>query len=320
MGQVEGEVEGEADRGAGFGIAPGGLKRPGVLVAMPFDRDLIARFRETFPTARFRRASRRWFVPGTTAERRVDAWIGREMSRRDAYADDKGRDAYAFEPLESRYLAAVPEGLIVRTPYSRTVVETLRGIAPAHWDPAVRAWRVPWRAYEALKAVWPTIEEAAARNEPHAKRARRAARDPEAESERRRHRFPVPAQDPPPLGVPVETASYGVVTFEALDAEPLDAGALPAAYAPLPASGRYVWGWWRMPTFSELAEIVPAARPDDLRRGWWPATRDGIETRRRRLREAERARATRSRTAEETSQDASQDASQDTTQHASEEA
>ncbi|MGY2051605.1 hypothetical protein [Methylobacterium sp. JK268] len=293
---------GEADpraaavpRGEGFAIAPGTGKRPGVLVAMPFDRDLIARFRETFPTAKFRRAKRLWFVPGTTAERRVDAWIGRELSARDAHGDEKGRDAFAFEPLTSRYLDPAPEGLIVRTPYSRTVVETLRGVSAAHWDPALRAWRVPWRAYEALKAVWPVIEAAAARNEPEAKRARReAARDPAAERERRRRRrSPVPADDPPPLGVPVETAAFGVVVFEALDAEPIGPEDLAGAVTPLPRGRAYLWGWWRMPSVRDLAEIVPAARPDDVRRGWWPATREGLETRRRRLRETERARATR---------------------------
>ncbi|ACL56317.1 hypothetical protein [Methylobacterium nodulans] len=291
-----GGPEGEESRGAGFSIAPGGAKRPGVLVAMPFDRGLIARFRETFPTAKFRRSLRRWFVPGTTAGRRVDAWIGRELSAFDAHGDDKGRDAYAFEPLTSRYLDPAPESLIVRTPYSRTVVETLRGLPSAHWDPAIRAWRVPWRAYEALKAVWPAIEAAAARNEPEAKRARREAiRDREAESERRRRRFPVPADDLPPLGVPVETAAFGVVVFEALDTEPVGPGEVPHAVAPLPPGRAVVWGWWRMPSFRELAEVTPAARPDDVRRGWWPPTREGLETRRRRLRETERARATRAR-------------------------
>ncbi|ACA15481.1 conserved hypothetical protein [Methylobacterium sp. 4-46] len=302
-------VEGAVERGAGFSVAPGTGKRPGVLVAMPFDRDLIARFRETFPTAKFRRATRRWFVPGTTAERRVDAWIGREMSARDAHGDAKGRDAYAFEPLVSRYLDPSPEGLIVRTPYSRTVVETLRGISAAHWDPAVRAWRVPWRAYEALKAVWPVIEEAAARNEPEAKRARReAARDPAAERERRRQRHPVPMDDLPPLGVPVETAAYGVVVFEALDAEPIAREDLPHAVAPLPKGRAFVWGWWRMPDFRELAEVLSAARPDDVRRGWWPPTREGLEMRRRRLREAERARATRAARREEAEVPAGEDA------------
>ncbi len=286
--------EGEVARGAGFAVAPGTAKRPGVLVAMPFDRALLARFKESFPTARWRRKLRRWFVPGTTAEQRADAWIAREISALDAYGDDKGRDAYAFEPLESRYLDAAPGALLVRTPYSRTVVDTLRTIPFAAWAPEIRAWRVPWRSYEALKAAWGAIEEAAAANEPEARRARReATRDPAAEAERRRRRHPVPRGDPPPLGAAVEAAGAGVVVFEALDDAPLAETEALAHYPAVTAPGPLVWAWWRMPTFGELAETVPAAAADAPDRGWWPATRAGLEERRRRLRENTRARETR---------------------------
>ncbi|MEH3145384.1 MAG: hypothetical protein PGN34_08545 [Methylobacterium frigidaeris] len=288
------EPEGEVSRGGGFAIAPGTARRPGVLVALPFDRDLIARFRASFLTARWRRALRRWFVPGTTAEQRVDAWIAREFATLDSHADDKGRDAHAFDPLTSRYLETPPESLVVRTPYSRRVVDLLRGIASAHWDPGIRAWRVPWRGYEELRAVWPAIEEAAADAEPAARRARAATRDRGRESERRRRRHPVPQVDAPPLGAAVETREHGVVTFEALDADPLDPAALAETYPFLTRlSGPFVWGWWRMPTFSELAAVLPAAAPDDPARGWWPPTRDGLDERRRRLRETAHARETR---------------------------
>jgi len=286
--------EGEVARGAGFAVAPGTAKRPGVLVAMPFDRALLARFKESFPTARWRRKLRRWFVPGTTAEQRADAWIAREISALDAYGDDKGRDAYAFEPLESRYLDAAPEALLVRTPYSRRVVDTLRTIPFAAWAPEIRAWRVPWRSYEALKAAWGAIEEAAAANEPEARRARReATRDPAAEAERRRRRHPVPRGDPPPLGAAVDAAGAGVVVFEALDDAPLAETEALAHYPAITAPGPLVWAWWRMPTFGELTETVPAAAADAPDRGWWPATRAGLEERRRRLRENTRARETR---------------------------
>ena len=286
--------EGEVARGAGFAVAPGTAKRPGVLVAMPFDRALLARFKESFPTARWRRKLRRWFVPGTTAEQRADAWIAREISALDAYGDDKGRDAYVFEPLESPYLAAGPDALVVRTPYSRLVVDTLRTIPFAAWAPEIRAWRVPWRSYEALKAAWGAIEEAAAANEPEARRARReATRDPAAEAERRRRRHPVPRGDPPPLGAAVEAAGAGVVVFEALDDAPLAETEALAHYPAITAPGPLVWAWWRMPTFGELTETVPAAAADAPDRGWWPATRAGLEERRRRLRENTRARETR---------------------------
>ncbi len=82
---------------------------------------------------------------------------------------------------------AEPEALLVRTPYSRVVVDTLRTIPFAAWAPEIRAWRVPWRSYEALKDSWPVIEAAAVENEPAVRRARReAARNPAAEAERRR--------------------------------------------------------------------------------------------------------------------------------------
>ncbi len=286
--------EGEVARGAGFAVAPGTAKRPGVLVAMPFDRALLARFKENFPTARWRRKLRRWFVPGTTAEQRADAWIAREISALDAYGDDKGRDAYAFEPLDSSYLTAESEALLVRTPYSRTVVETLRTIPFAAWTPEIRAWRVPWRSYEALKEVWAVIEEAAAANEPAARRARReAARDPAAEAERRRRRHPVPRGDAPPLGAAVEVAGAGVVVFEALDDAPITETEALAHYPAITAPGPLVWGWWRIPTPAEIAGTMPAAAPDAPGRGWWPATRTGLEERRRRLRETARAQATR---------------------------
>ncbi|QRE77515.1 hypothetical protein [Methylobacterium aquaticum] len=289
---------GEVARGAGFAVAPGTVKRPGVLVAMPFDRALLARFKESFPTARWRRKLRRWFVPGTTAEQRADAWIAREISALDAYGDDKGRDAYAFEPLASPYLIAGPEALLVRTPYSRIVVDTLRTIPFAAWAPEIRAWRVPWRSYEALKEAWPMIEAAAVENEPAARRARReAARNPAAEAERRRRRHPVPRGDAPPLGAAVEVAEAGVVVFEALDDAPVTETEALAHYPAITVPGPLVWGWWRIPTFNEIAETVPAAFPDAPGRGWWPATRAGLEERLRRLRETARAQETRKKRA-----------------------
>ncbi len=174
------------------------------------------------------------------------------------------------------------------------MVDTLRTIPFAAWAPEIRAWRVPWRSYEALKAAWGAIEEAAAANEPEARRARReATRDPAAEAERRRRRHPVPRGDPPPLGAAVEAAGAGVVVFEALDDAPLAETEALAHYPAVTAPGPLVWAWWRMPTFGELAETVPAAAADAPDRGWWPATRAGLEERRRRLRENTRARETR---------------------------
>ena len=191
-------------------------ERPGAYAAFPYDRDLVRRFRERFPRARWRGAEQRWFVRGTTAVQRLEAWMAQELETLDRHADAKGRDAYIFDPLESPYLT-VADDLKVRTPYSRTVVEALRQIPWAHWDPEERIWRVPFRSYEELKARWPEIEEAAQRNEPEARKRRREERKaavPEetsrVQAERRRRRYPVPGDDLPPLGFPVGDPSNGV--------------------------------------------------------------------------------------------------------------
>jgi hypothetical protein len=49
------------------------------------------------------------------------------------YADERGRDGFAFQPIESRYLE-VADDLRIRTPYSRTVVDELRLVPWAWWD------------------------------------------------------------------------------------------------------------------------------------------------------------------------------------------
>lgn len=156
----------------------------------------VERFREAFPRARWSDERRSWFVPGKTAARRVDRWLAREAELLATHADSKGRDAFAFDPISSRYLE-IAEDLRIRTPYSMTVVRELREIPWASWDDELRAWRVPFRSYEELRRRWPTIEEAARRSEPEErKRRREAQKDSEAQratrlryAERRRQRY-----------------------------------------------------------------------------------------------------------------------------------
>ncbi len=66
-----------------------------------------------------------------------------------AYADERGRDAFAFQPIESRYLE-VTDDLRIRTPYSKTVVAEMRSVPWAWWDGDLKAWRVPFRSWEQL--------------------------------------------------------------------------------------------------------------------------------------------------------------------------
>jgi hypothetical protein len=117
--------------------------KSGATAVFPYDRVTVERFRSAFPDARWRDDLRAWCVPGTTAERRLNRWRGREMSGLLAYADERGRDAFAFQPIESRYLEVVDD-LRIRTPYSKTVVTEMRVVPWAWWDGKLKAWRVPF--------------------------------------------------------------------------------------------------------------------------------------------------------------------------------
>ena len=289
---------------SGFRVTPSEGDRPGAFVSFPYDRELVERFRESFPRARWRPDEECWFVPGTTAARRLDLWISRELESLDRHADAKGRDAFHFEPLESRYVRA-GEDLQVCTPYSRTVVETMRTIPWARWDPSERLWRVPFRSFEALRSHWPLIEEAARRNEPEARRRRYDERklnpDPERtarEAERRRRRYPVAADDMPPHDRPVATFGPGIVVFEETGSEPIGAASVPVRYPHVSeAAPVYVWARWRMPTLRELTWAKPVREPagdnEKLARGWWLPDRSELRERIRRVRQIERMKRTR---------------------------
>ena len=279
-------------------------EKPGAYAVFPYDRDLVRRFREAFPRARWRGAEERWFIPGTTAVQRLDTWMAQELQDLDRHADEKGRDAFAFEPLESPYLT-IADDLRVRTPYSRTIVEALRSIPWAHWDSVERIWRVPFRSYEELKARWPEIEEAARRNEPAARQKRReeqkahiSEESTRLQAERRRRRYPVPGDDLPPLGLPVSTERWGVVVFEDIESDPIQGAGTTDLYPHVRSDpARYVWARWRIPTLQEVYRTRPC-RTDEgpkLRsvRGWWWASREELRERARKLREVERAQRAR---------------------------
>lgn len=287
-----------------FQITPSDGERPGAFASFPYDRDLVRRFREAFPRARWRGEERGWFVPGTTAEQRLTAWMAQELATLDRHADAKGRDAFLFEALESPYLT-IGEDLVVRTPYSPTIVETLRSIPWAHWNPEDRAWHVPFRSYEELRLKWPVIEESARRNEPAEKRRRReeqkrVGRAPASpvQAERRRRRLPVPGDDLPPLETPLMTVPWGVVVFEEIDDHTIEE-ALDGAVYPRAAENpeHHVWAHWRMPALQELYRTRASREAEDLAvresRGWWWPSRDELQERARKLREIERAQRAR---------------------------
>ncbi len=254
----------------------------GEFAAFPYDRRAVERFRQAFPRARWNEERKSWFVPGKTATRRIERWLAREAERSDVYGDVKGRDAYDFEPIVSRYLE-VGNDLRIRTPYSKSVIEALREIPWAHWDEDLRVWRVPFRSYDELRRRWSGIEEAARRSEPEErKRRQEAAKGSEAQraararaAERRRRRYPLPRGDPPPAGRPVATVQYGIVVFVELSGELAEATALAEYYPHADRPVDYVWGRWRAPTLAELIATWPARQepgPAALFRGWWQPT------------------------------------------------
>lgn len=101
----------------------------GATTDLPHDRITVQRFSRVFSTHTLERQLNAWFVPGQTAETRIERWLAEmeaEAGRR--FCRRKGRDAFAFDPIESRYLEAAPSALQVRTPYSPTVVNEIREI------------------------------------------------------------------------------------------------------------------------------------------------------------------------------------------------
>lgn len=287
-----------------FQVRPSDGERAGAYAAFPYDRDLVRRFRESFPRARWRGEEQGWFVPGTTAEKRLNTWMAQELETLDRHADAKGRDAYLFEPLESPYLV-IADDLRVRTPYSQTVVDALRSIPWARWNPDQKIWHVPFRSYEQLRHLWPIIEDAARRNEPEERRRRREERkrlgseapDP-VQAERRRRRYPVPGDDLPPLDMPLATIAWGVVVFEDIESVPIQEAVESDLYPHAAGHpGRYVWARWRMPGLQEVYRTKPSREPDDMLlreiRGWWMPSREELQERARKLREIERAQRSR---------------------------
>ncbi|MDX8449931.1 hypothetical protein [Mesorhizobium captivum] len=273
----------------------------GAEARFPYDRTSIERFRRAFPRARWSDERGSWFVPGKTAARRIGRWLAQEAASRAAHDDSKGRDAFAFDPLSSRYLE-VADDLRVRTPYSKTVLEELRAVPWASWDDELRTWRVPFRSYEELRRRWPSIERAARRAEPEERKRRREANKHSGEhkaaklryAERRRHRYPLAAEDLPPLGRAVATQQYGIVVFTGIAGELADAPELSAFYPQLTdAAVEHVWARWRPATLAELIKTWPARRPagsSERSRGWWQPTLDELRIARRKARSLEQRR------------------------------
>lgn len=271
---------------------------PGATASFPYDRATVERFREAFPRARWREDLGAWFVPGTRAAKRLATWSSREWSGARAHADQRGSDAFAFEPITSPYLE-VDDGFVVRTPYSRTAIAELREVPWARWDPVLKAWRVPFRSFEELRRRWPAIEGAARRAEPE---ERRRAASPEDRTRRdeaaelRRKRYPVPEDAVPPLGRVLMT-HLGCVMFTTVTGELVEPRIASRFYPRITAEpAALIWAAWRRPSHAELVQAWPARTPPaspDLARGWWQPTLEELRPERRKAASQERAQTTR---------------------------
>jgi hypothetical protein len=290
-------------------IQAGDEGRPGAVAVFPYDRLTVERFRKAFPRARWSEDLRAWFVPGKTAERRLDRWLGRELSSVLTYADQRGKDAFAFDPIESPYLT-VADDFQIRTPFSRTVQAELHEVPWAWWDGDARVWRVPFRSWEELRRRWPAIEAAARRNEPEERKRRREVERASPERavvrtnarERRRHRYPVPVDALPPLDSVLMT-TIGAVIVTDVTGECVEDEIARRHYPGVSTGGGpLVWTTWRRPNHDELVQAWPSRSPPtdlDLTRGWWAPTLDELRGERRKARSIERAKATRERSRRE---------------------
>ncbi|RVK08594.1 hypothetical protein CN165_31600 [Sinorhizobium medicae] len=279
---------------------PASATRVGATTDLPHDRITLARFREAFPRARWSDRLNAWFVPGRTAEKRISRWLAEMEAEADRFADEKGRDAFAFDPIESRYLTAAPTGFQIQTPYSRTVVNEIREIPHARWDADRRLWTVPYCSLDELRKRWPTIEAAAERSEPEARQARREAIKGTEEGEafkarmreRRRRRYPVPADDAPPTDRAIGT-HVGVVFFLGTHGEAADQATVTTFYFPAEDGEEYVWASWRSGSLEELVTTWPARTPPnehELERGWWIPDLEELRIARRDAKSRRRAR------------------------------
>ncbi|MBY5831077.1 hypothetical protein ELH48_08155 [Rhizobium ruizarguesonis] len=284
----------ETKSAADHNKAPSGEdgSKPGADISFPYDRMTVEQFRRRFPRARWSDARKAWFVPGRTASRRIGQWLAEIEAEADAHADAKGRDAFAFDPIDSPYLELGKADFRIRTPYSKTVVDELHEVPSSRWDGDLRIWHVPFRSYEELRRRWPDIEAAACKNEPEERRRRAEERKGTEQdmrsklrsAERKRHRYPLQSDDLPPIGRPVVTA-YGIVVFAEISGELVDPDVVADFYPGVTED--HVWGYWRVPTLEELVRTCPAKTLPVENAEWWLPTIEELRPARRTARSRE---------------------------------
>jgi hypothetical protein len=61
----------------------------GATTDLPHDRITVQRFSQVFSTHTLERQLNAWFVPGQTAERRIERWLAEMEAEADAFADER---------------------------------------------------------------------------------------------------------------------------------------------------------------------------------------------------------------------------------------
>jgi hypothetical protein len=109
--------------------------------------------------------------------------------------------------------------------------------------------------------------------------------------ERRRKRYPVPADDPPPFDRATAT-HIGIVFFTGSDGELADRATVSAFYFAAADGEDYGWASWRSSSLEELVTTWPSRTPPEqceLDRGWWLPTLDELRIARRDAKSRRRA-------------------------------
>ncbi|MGN7126762.1 hypothetical protein [Methylorubrum thiocyanatum] len=170
------------------------------------DPALLPRFKQSFPRARFRPATRSWHVPGVLAVNRVTRFAeaaAQELREAQARIERILRDAefdghlvsLDIPGLEGRaYLAALAHNgrklstrhilvsvrddhVRVGFAYNEEAVALVRAVPGARFLPDLRAWSVPFASVRALHGVVDRMEEALARANAAAATARERGAD-----------------------------------------------------------------------------------------------------------------------------------------------
>ena len=116
-----------------------------------------------------------------------------------SFAEERARDALAFDPLPSSRWIRVHEksGILIRVRYSESLSCLLRSLPQARWEAEHKQWRYPFSSGEAIRRALPDIERLAAltqeaadketeRREAQRASAEKAREDDRRERERRR--------------------------------------------------------------------------------------------------------------------------------------